>query len=208
MKNLRNDYAYKNSLWDWTPLNECFQGTNIRVTDIDGLVERNGKFLVIETKKPGDEIPQGQFITFDALLNTGVFTIFVVWGSRGVPQEIRVFTRDGRNNKHYITADMKLLQKIVTEWFRFADRQQSVINLPKTGSHVTSFSWDSSTLLVKALGHEGPCEACNVDLKKGSYFRVAGGRIMHLECVTNWEARNPAALNQTPDESQYFKHLS
>jgi hypothetical protein len=207
VKNLRNDYAYRNSLWDWTPLNECFQGTNIRVTDIDGFVERNGRFLVIETKKPNEEVPQGQSITFEALVRTGVFTIFVVWGARGIPQEIKVLTRDGRNNKHYLKADMGLLQKIVTEWFRFADKQLAAISLPKTGSHVTSFSWDNSTLLVQALGHEGPCEACNVAMKKGSYFRVAGGRITHLECVRSWEPEKHV-LNQTSDESQYFKHLS
>lgn len=190
--NIRNEHAARNSLWDWTPLNECFRGTNIRVTDIDGFVERNGKFLVIETKKPKDEIPQGQSITFDALLKTGYFTVILVWGPRNVPQEIRVLTRDERKNKHYLKADTDLLKKIVAEWFLYADAQQTAIRLPAAGSHVNYFSSDGSTLLVQALGHEGPCRECKAEMKRGSYFRVADGQIMHLECVRDWEARSRA----------------
>ena len=39
-------------LWDWGILNGCFGDTLIKPTDIDGFVERNGKFLFFETKSP------------------------------------------------------------------------------------------------------------------------------------------------------------
>lgn len=148
--------------------------------------------MVIETKKPSEEIPQGQALTFEALVKTGIFTVVVVWGPRDIPKEIQVLTRDERKNKHYLKADMEILKRIITEWFLYADTQQSSINLPKAGSHVNFFAWDNSTLIVQALGHEGPCQACEVDMRKGSYFRVTDGRIMHLECVRDWEARSRA----------------
>lgn len=204
--NLKNIHAHKNSFWDWTPLNDCFGGTSIRVTDIDGFVERNGRFLVLETKSPKEEIPQGQSLTFDALVRTGLFTIIVVWGARNVPREIKVFTRDTRNNKHYMQdVSMGLLQKIVSQWFTFANNQQTNISLPKQGSHVNAFRWNDSTLLVRALGHEGPCRSCETEMRKGDYFRVADGAIMHLECVRDWESRKVEPTNPSYELPQRLR---
>ena len=64
---IKNLEAFVENLWDWGFLDECFPGTRIRVTDIDGLVERNGHFLLIEAKSPGKDIPTGQRILFDRL---------------------------------------------------------------------------------------------------------------------------------------------
>lgn len=191
--NIQNKYAHRNSFWDWTPLNECFRGTNIRVTDIDGFVERNGRFLVIETKKPGDEIPQGQGLTFAALAATGLFTIVIIWGKHNAPEEIGVITRDVKKNRHYKQASMMLLQKIVTEWFAFADNQQPAMSLPRADYRVEFFEWDNTAVLSQALGHEGECQACGTRLAKGDYFRIADGRVMHLSCVRDWETRARSA---------------
>lgn len=89
-RNIRSIPSFIRGLWDWTFLNSCFvrrngQPTRIRVSDVDGLVERGGHFLFLECKPDRwddeHEIPRGQQLTHDALLRTGAFTVIVVWGS-------------------------------------------------------------------------------------------------------------------------------
>ena len=66
-------------LFDWDFLKGAF-GPVIMPMDLDGVVERNGRFLVFETKEPGKTIPRGQEISLKALCATGIFTIFVIYG--------------------------------------------------------------------------------------------------------------------------------
>lgn len=67
MGNLRSREALINSAWDWHFLNECFGNTGIKVSDIDGCIERKGKALFIETKRPGEEISKGQGYMYTSL---------------------------------------------------------------------------------------------------------------------------------------------
>ena len=59
MSNIRNADDYTASFWDWSIFNNCFGETTIRMTDVDGMVERKGRFLILETKKPTAEVPPG-----------------------------------------------------------------------------------------------------------------------------------------------------
>lgn len=106
-------------LWDWGELTGCFGETRIMPTDLDGFVERNGKFLVLETKAPGAAIPKGQQITFDRLVSTGFFTVVVVWGETNKPQRILLMT--SQITKTYQVADMAMLRWIVSSWFQWAN---------------------------------------------------------------------------------------
>ena len=110
---------YCAGLWDWAILDGCFGNTRIRPTDIDGFVERNGRLLVIETKSPRAQIPHGQWITFNELLKTGVFTIMVVWGNTNKPQAIQVMGRNGIND--IAQCDLKRLREWVSRWYMYAD---------------------------------------------------------------------------------------
>ena len=112
---IRNMEAFTNSLWDWAILDGCFGSTRIRPTDIDGLVERNGKFLMLEAKGMGVAIPFGQRITFDSLVSTGVFTVVVVWGTPGNVQHVQVWPDEVR------AAGREELRAIVSSWFRKAN---------------------------------------------------------------------------------------
>lgn len=64
-------HNYRNQLgrydWDWTPFNECFAPSRIRISDIDGVVERNGHFLFLEGKTDGAVLPRGQAILLGRL---------------------------------------------------------------------------------------------------------------------------------------------
>ena len=115
---INNPELYIKSLWDWSILDGCF-GNTIKPTDIDGFVERNGRFLVIETKLPGALIPQGQMITFRALAKTTLFTIIVVWGEPGTPQHVKLMTRRGEGKKRY--CDLDGLRDLCSKWFDYAN---------------------------------------------------------------------------------------
>lgn len=85
MANIRSIEEYTRSVWDWGWLNDCFKPTPIRVSDVDGIVERNGHFLFFEGKgiRPDGErvvVGVGQRILQDALFSTGRASIITLWG--------------------------------------------------------------------------------------------------------------------------------
>lgn len=69
--------------WDWGFLKAagCFGTTKIEPTDVDGMTERNGYFILIEAKSPDVPIKQGQKYLQAALIDTGVFTVANMWGT-------------------------------------------------------------------------------------------------------------------------------
>ena len=71
-----------NSIWDWGFLSDCLPGKMLP-SDIDGIIERNGRFFVIETKSEHVErIPKGQYITLKRLQDTGLFTVIILYGDK------------------------------------------------------------------------------------------------------------------------------
>jgi len=117
---IRDDEKFMESLWDWACLNGCFGETRISPTDIDGFVERRGHYLVLETKLPGNNIPQGQRLTFDAMAKDGNHTIIVIWGKPGIPEKIKVITWTGE--VVIKPADIDTLRDLVGRWFNYADK--------------------------------------------------------------------------------------
>lgn len=146
---IRNVGAYLKSLWDWGLLNGCFGSTRIKPTDIDGMVERNGQFLILEGK-PGTNgaaldcrpIGDGQRILFDALQKTGLFTVLVIWGDAahfkvGLCLEnvagVHVEASDTAPvvvamqiwPHERIPADLDAVRRFVASWFEWANGPQS-----------------------------------------------------------------------------------
>lgn len=117
---INNPEEYLSNIWDWSILRGCFGETRIEPTDIDGFVERNGKFLAIETKSPGVEIKTGQMITFKRLIDTGCFTVALVWGEPGKPEKITLMT--SQTTLEYDHANLEQLRKIVSQWFKYANQ--------------------------------------------------------------------------------------
>lgn len=116
---IKNWDAFKDSMWDWKVLRGCFGNTKIEPTDIDGFVERNGNFLVIETKLPGVEIKTGQIITFTQLVKDKRFSVLFIWGAPGDPKRLELW-RD-KSKREYAEADMETLRQVVSNWFNYAD---------------------------------------------------------------------------------------
>jgi hypothetical protein len=118
---IQNAKLYMEGIWDWDILKGCFGDTKIEPTDIDGFVERKGKFLVLETKKPGVKINQGQWFTFNALINTGVFTVVIIWGLQNMPEEIQVLYPLPKRPTEKKKGNIDDLRNIVSWWFKYAN---------------------------------------------------------------------------------------
>ena len=112
---------YMSNIWDWGFLNRCFGNTNIRVTDIDGMVERKGKFLVIETKSHDAPIPEGQKRMFEAMKNNSAFTVLIIWGDKNLPQKCKLILEGNEYEFSSVTAGT--IQDIVSMWFHFANQE-------------------------------------------------------------------------------------
>jgi hypothetical protein len=120
MSNIRNESSFTGSFWDWGPFNKLFK-YNIRISDIDGVVERNGHVLYIETKSAGVSIPEGQKRLHDAWIKKGD-TVLIVWGDPNQPQ--RATLRHGVCNEEHDTCDMTDLDSIISRWFAWADSKR------------------------------------------------------------------------------------
>lgn len=71
-------YISKGMLTNWKFIEDALPG-KCGVMDIDGIIERRGKFLVIESKSPAETIDKGQMITLEALSRLPSFTVIVAW---------------------------------------------------------------------------------------------------------------------------------
>lgn len=119
---IRNKDAFDAQQWDWGFLDGCFGNTNIRVTDVDGLVERNGQFLMIESKGAGVPIPLGQKIMHDQWVRRGN-SLLVVWGEPNIPLRIEFRSNiGGLRTREVESASIPQFQELVGQWFRTVDK--------------------------------------------------------------------------------------
>jgi hypothetical protein len=66
-------------------------------SNVDGICERNGHFLVMEWKRPNEKISKGQELLLKALAQTPKFMVFIMVGD----------TDNGINLDHYWILDEK-----------------------------------------------------------------------------------------------------
>lgn len=123
---IEDPVRYVEGIWDWGILKGCFGDTRIEPTDVDGLVERNGHFLLLEAKAPGVPVKQGQWWTFNALRNTGYFTIIVVWGQTNAPEAMQVLYPPPLAAGPKKQADLNDLRNVVSWWFARVNRKRRV----------------------------------------------------------------------------------
>ena len=110
---------FVNNLWDWGILDGCFGESKIKPTDVDGLVERNGHFLILEAKSPTAEVKQGQEITFQHAIQAKSMTVFVVWGEPGKPERLRMISKW---KDQEVDADIEKFREKVSQWYEWANR--------------------------------------------------------------------------------------
>ena len=99
---------------DLTLLDECFPG-RIAMTDVDGLVEINGRFLFLEWKRQG-EVPAGQRIMFERLTRHPGFTVLVILGDPASMAAERYDVFQGGRRRGWRDCDLPELKRHVRAW--------------------------------------------------------------------------------------------
>ena len=120
MGNIRNMDAFRASIWDWSWLNGAF-GDKIRVTDIDGMVERCGNFLMIEGKK-GGTVAGGQQFMFDAWVANGN-SLLLLSGMDHSDQNMVIMMRGGPWPAKPSTTqgNRETVRYICSTWYKWAN---------------------------------------------------------------------------------------
>lgn len=120
------DGCYMDTLWDWSPYNGVFADTGIHISDIDGLVERNGQFLVLDGKRPGRDgsraMKNGQTRAYLAMARIGIHVIVM----HGQPPATVTHVRQWRPGGEYVPevpATLADVVDIVASWFAHVDRE-------------------------------------------------------------------------------------
>lgn len=116
---IHNLSRFTDSLWDWGCLDGCFGSSAAALTDVDGLLERHGHFLMVEAKGPRARLPLGQRIMFSRLAAPRSFEVLVVNGDPGHPETLQVL-RDGDWGPAR-PCDLAGLRAAVADWWRRAE---------------------------------------------------------------------------------------
>lgn len=118
---IRDWDKFKNGIWDFACLDGCWGGTRISPTDVDGLVERNGKFLYLEAKSPGARPTKGQEITFAALSRNPDNTV-LVWEGDSTTQDVkRITVYVAGEAREVPRPSLEQLRKCCAKWFKVAN---------------------------------------------------------------------------------------
>lgn len=112
MQNIRDMQKFVSAICDWGPLNDCFQG-KVRISDIDGMVERNGFFVFLEQKGAQMQIPVGQDIALSRLAQIQQFTVLIIFGN--LDQEHGLEIRRG-GKKWIIRSNLTVLKNCLSAW--------------------------------------------------------------------------------------------
>jgi hypothetical protein len=147
---IRNKEAYMNALWDWGFLRDCFEGTKIQVSDVDGIVERFGHLLLIEAKPPGKDVSYGQRIMFREIARAG-HTVLVIWGEADKPEEMQVYGHHEISPTDKIKADKDTIKIFVRRWFVWANHLGDKWKLDETDAWPTSLELGKDGEVKKKL---------------------------------------------------------
>lgn len=100
----------------------CFRG-KISISDMDKIVEVNGRALVLEWKGTGGVLRTAQIIMWERLTRGRMFTVMAVNGN---PKTMEVdsyrWCRDGQWDKDWTPGGMLDLQEQFTKWNDWAEK--------------------------------------------------------------------------------------
>ena len=127
--NISSMADHLDTLWDfnvWKP-----RGRDIGFSDIDGVSERYGRFLLIECKHPKVAVMEqskAAKIMRDSFVRLGVFTYMVIVGN-AVTNEIAYVDVYTKNEVYSIEPTLEGIRNLVGDWHTFAYRNRKN-NLP------------------------------------------------------------------------------
>jgi len=90
--------------------------------DLDGIAERNGQFLIMEWKKPGEKLSEGQKIMLKSLAKKEGFIVTIIVGNTDNETVIDGFwqiTKDGQFLK--CGNSFATFKEFYRQWYQLAD---------------------------------------------------------------------------------------
>jgi hypothetical protein len=115
MSNIKNMDAYIESIVDWSYLNDCFD-RGIQVTDIDGIVEANGHFLMLEAKPATKPVGYGQRKMFGQFASMEKCFVLILWGD-----PLSHYRLMGIGDEDRVPCTQREVKTLVAEWFEWVE---------------------------------------------------------------------------------------
>ena len=113
--------CYIEQVPNWAVFNECFPGTNIKVSDVDGVVEHKGHFLFFEVKQNTKSIQYGQQLLFEMLTRDAPHISVILLYAQNVSKDmdIREYAvfRNGEMEEDWTPTTTEKVQNRVKNWF-------------------------------------------------------------------------------------------
>jgi len=120
VKLMRNMFATHTDYADFKGLitaNPAFVPSNV-----DGIAERNGQFLIMEWKRPGEKVSNGQRIMLQALASKPSFMVVIIYGNTDTETIIDSYwllTPEGKPVKTGI--GFESFKQFYRDWYALAD---------------------------------------------------------------------------------------
>jgi len=94
---------------------DCFAG-KINFGDVDGIVEINGKGLLLEWKSYTDHIKQSQEIMYSKLTKTGILTVICVFGNAETMQVKQFYQYKYGIKSEPMIGNLDDLKLLIRQW--------------------------------------------------------------------------------------------
>jgi hypothetical protein len=91
-------------------------------SNVDGILERNGQFLILEWKRPGEKVSDGQRIMLQALASKPSFMVVIIYGNTDTETIIDSYwllTPEGKPVKTGI--GFESFKQFYRDWYALAD---------------------------------------------------------------------------------------
>lgn len=136
MADIRNQDKFVAGRWDWDRLGytDCFP-SNISFGDVDGILERNTRFLMLENKSLSVNgtadlyMPQGQKRLYSELASLSEFTVLQIVGdaNTGDPHIVKQLGQIGIGRSYNLAQNLSMdlrknyLRHVFRSWWDYAD---------------------------------------------------------------------------------------
>ena len=131
-RNIRSVKAFEEAWWNFTFLTKLLP-PKIKGMDVDHLIERRGRKLIIETKKPGAEIPLGQRIALESFVKDDSHPVMILWGVQPedknqtpIIERFDVWLRTAQGGirvLHFNPGTIEQVQRAVKRWWDSANKE-------------------------------------------------------------------------------------
>ena len=120
---MRNMFATHTDYADFKSL--IPKNPNLIPSNVDGILERNGQFLILEWKRPGEKVSEGQRIMLQALAAKPSFMVVIIYGNTDnetVIDSYWLLTPEGKPYKRGI--GFESFKTFYREWYLWANDEK------------------------------------------------------------------------------------